>query len=205
MLHAKALRTFPFPPRRQYKGAAERSSAALGFTQRSHHPPPAPTSAVGRGCHQGTCALRLFPQLSSFGTLPDHVGSNMLKAALPYAKYNANPSPSLCLQSRNSAQQNCLPQAHGFCAQVPPLLSRGSCHSLRVDFLPLIPCLVNFCPFRTFASIGPPVALTCAHAQLPPPGPELPAAETRLLAALAAALLSKTLSFSLCRLRSHAS
>lgn len=96
------------------------------------------------------------------------VGSNILKAALPYAKHNAKPSQSLCLWSRNSTEG--LPSlGHtGFVPRSLSLGSRGSSHAIRADFLMLIPCLVNFSPLQDLCqhqSIQP--ALTCAHAHLP--------------------------------------
>lgn len=112
---------------------------------------PPPSQGWDTDATREICALWLFPQLSFFGTLPDHVGSSILKAALPYAKYNANPSPSLCLWSKNSAQQGRLPWAHRFCAQVPPLIFRGSCHSIRFDFLPSTHSLPGqLLPFQDF-------------------------------------------------------
>lgn len=133
------------------------------FTQLSHYPSPAPTlSGLGHGCRQGTSCTPVIPPAIILWTLPNHVGSNILKAVFPYANYNANPSPSLCLQRRNSAQQSCLPQAHRARAQLPSLISRGSCHSSRVDSLLLIPCLLDFCPLGTSASIR----ATAAHGLL---------------------------------------
>lgn len=128
--YAKALRTFPSASRGQRKGAAERGSGVPRFTQLSHYPSLAPTlSGLGRECRQDTSCTPVIPPAIILWTLPDHVGSNILKAVFSYANYNANPSPSLCLQRRNSAQQSCLPRAHRAGAQLPSLISRGSCHS----------------------------------------------------------------------------